>query len=543
MHFNLLEERWIPVIRADGSRERIAPWEITGGDAPPVDLAPPRPDFRAALLEMLIGLLQTACPPARAKDWRRQLKQPPTPEALRKALAPHAPFFNLFGPKPLFMQDFTLELPRRQADYNDVATLLIDAPGEQTQRKNGDFFVKRGGVPSLCPACAAMALFTLQAFAPSGGKGNRTSLRGGGPLSTLMDGATLWEKIWLNVLPLSAQSARVQAAPGPAGLPGKVYPWAAPTRESSKGEETHPGDAHFLHAYWGMPRRLILRPEEATQPTPCALCATETTCLVRHYHSRPYGTNYGSTWRHPLSPYREQGQGKPTLAVKGTTSIAGYAHWLGIVYGQPAEGNGVRRAGCVESALDLLQEDTAQERPFEVCAAGYDMDNMKALQWCESRFPCYAMKQEHLPEFRIVVDKLVEAAEAVRRNLVGLLKEALVNEAGRNQAKTDKTLFETAGKALWSRTEADFYSMAGILAEDPDWQRSLPLREEWSCVLYYAARKIFEEHTGRGRMNPERIRRVVEAGRSLDNFNRKKMRDILGLPRRQGASHGTTTVS
>ena len=561
MNFNLISEKWIPVACADGSRKSIAPWELTRGDPPLVDLAPPRPDFRAALMELLVGLLQTALAPARNKDWRRLLAQPPSPDELRDALAPHAPYFNLIGDKPLFMQDFTLEPPKKISDCNDVAALLIDSPGGQTLRNNADHFVKRGGVETLCPACAAMALYTLQTFAPSGGKGHRTSLRGGGPLSTLIERKPqlgsqqrepLWEKLWLNVLPASTTFARLGGVPRPTELPGMVYPWAAPTRTSEQGETTGPTDVHPLQAFWGMPRRILLLPEDTGGEIPCSLCAQRAPHMVRRYFARPYGTNFGDTWRHPLTPYRAQGSGKPTLAVKGMASIAGYGHWLGIVYGNAVKDpkgadKGVLRAACVENALCRLDTGEGEAPPrLDVAVAGYDMDNAKAKQWCEARFPYYSISgvrrdedgaiedSAPLDAFLDVADKLVQATENVRRNLVGQLKEALVNEAGRNQAKTDKTRFESVGAALWRNTEADFYDIAAMLADDPDWERSLPLREDWSCVLYFAARALFEEATARGRVNPERIRRTVEAGRRLDNYNRKTMRDILGLPRKGG---------
>ncbi|MGG2362666.1 type I-E CRISPR-associated protein Cse1/CasA, partial [Salmonella enterica] len=81
--------------------------------------------------------------------------------------------------------------------------LLIESPGANTLKKNLDHFVRRGRVEVLAPAAAAMALFTLQTFAPSGGAGHRTSLRGGGPLTTLVRPGTvaglsdaLWPLLW-----------------------------------------------------------------------------------------------------------------------------------------------------------------------------------------------------------------------------------------------------------------------------------------------------------------------------------------------------------
>lgn len=529
MRFNLLKERWIPVIRADGSRDVIAPWEITGGDPPPVDLAPPRPDFRAALLELLIGLLQTACAPPRNANWRALLKEPPPPEALRRVLAPHEPYFNLFGDKPLFMQDFELTPDTPNAIPNPAPSLLIDSPNRDELKSGRGFFNKRTAQEALCPACAAMALYAMQAFAPEGGRGNLASMRGGGPLSTVVDGPTLWHKLWLNVLPQSTTFARVQAAPDERTLRGPVYAWAAPTRSCKDGLVTHPDDVHFLQVFWGLPRRIVLIPEADDGQTECTLCGAKGGTVVRSFVTRPSGTRFGPEWRHPLTPYRELGQNKPTLSVKGAANIAGYGNWLGIVYGQAAAA-GVRRAAAVDSALSLLWNAPPDGWAPEVCAAGYDQEKMKSRQWCESRFPCYPVDHDRLPEFRAAVDMLIEATEAVRRNLVGLLKEALVNEAGRNQAKVDKTRFENAGAALWGRTEAEFYRLARETAGTPDLEAGLPLRQGWAALLVRTARELFEEETLRGRVKPERMQRIVEAGRKLDNFNRKKLRSVLQLP-------------
>ena len=68
---NLISENWIPVRRADGSLQRIAPWQLTDGigDNPIVAVASPRPDFDGALTQFLIGLLQTTCTPSEDQWW------------------------------------------------------------------------------------------------------------------------------------------------------------------------------------------------------------------------------------------------------------------------------------------------------------------------------------------------------------------------------------------------------------------------------------------------------------------------------------------
>ena len=98
MEYNLLREKWLPVIRADGSHDFISPCEIAGGDSPPVDLVPPRPDFRAALMEFLIGLIQTACPPQKEQDWFGRIDEPMTPDELRAAMEPFEQYFICSAP-------------------------------------------------------------------------------------------------------------------------------------------------------------------------------------------------------------------------------------------------------------------------------------------------------------------------------------------------------------------------------------------------------------------------------------------------------------
>ena len=62
--FNLITEAWLPVIRASGRGAHVRLDQLTDriADDPILDLDFPRPDFRCATLEYLIGLLTVACP-------------------------------------------------------------------------------------------------------------------------------------------------------------------------------------------------------------------------------------------------------------------------------------------------------------------------------------------------------------------------------------------------------------------------------------------------------------------------------------------------
>ncbi|WP_079952860.1 type I-E CRISPR-associated protein Cse1/CasA, partial [Salmonella enterica] len=78
---------------------------------------------------------------------------------------------------------------------------------------------------------------SLQLNAPSGGKGYRTGLRGGGPLTTLVElqeyqgerQTPLWRKLWLNVMPQDTVDL-----PLPDQCDAAVFPWLAATRTSEQ---------------------------------------------------------------------------------------------------------------------------------------------------------------------------------------------------------------------------------------------------------------------------------------------------------------------
>ncbi len=181
MHFNLITTKWLPVIYCDGTRGKIAPLDLA--DENILDLILSRPDFQGAAWQFLLGLLQTSLAPKDAESWEDIWEDGLTAETIRNALAPLEKLFE-FGPDtPSFMQDFE----PLDGESVALALLLPETPGAQTLKLNKDHFVKRGTTEKFCPHCAALALFSLQLNAPSGGKGYRTGLRGGGPMTTLLE--------------------------------------------------------------------------------------------------------------------------------------------------------------------------------------------------------------------------------------------------------------------------------------------------------------------------------------------------------------------
>ncbi len=230
----------MPFKRRDGSQGYHPITAIL--DPEIVDLTLPRADFQGAAYQFLIALLQTTLAPEDKEEWVEFYQTPPSVESYQEILDTWQSAFELDGAGPVFMQDFD---PLAEDKASDIAALLIDSPGDSTVKKNTDHFVKAGRVERLCLDCSAIALFTLQINAPAGGKGHRTGLRGGGPLTTLVMPAdstsSLWHRLWLNVLDLE-----VWAYEAPSHKDASLLPWLGETRTSEKGQGTYPEDVHPL---------------------------------------------------------------------------------------------------------------------------------------------------------------------------------------------------------------------------------------------------------------------------------------------------------
>lgn len=479
---NLLLDAWMPVRRRSGL-DWIAPWQLTDEDDPVLDFDAARPDFNAALWQFCIGLVATLMPPVDATERRERLNIPPSPSELKTLFEAHAPAFQLDGDGPRFMQDFDARMGGAEMP---IAGLLIESPGDKTVRDNGDHFVKRDRVDALCPGCASLALFTLQANAPSGGAGHRTSVRGGGPLTTLLrfapqaraDGAlaTLWQQLWLNV------------PEGPSTTsPEKAWPWLSPTRISSKGEVVTAIDRPSVMVYWATPRRIRL--EFVDESGTCDLCDRDGERQVRHYVTRPHGANYEG-WMHPLSPYYRTRADAEWLPQHPQLGGLGYRHWPALLYGN-SEGS-VRAAAVIDAARQLAARPGSgwhRHVPLRLWAFGYDMDNMKARSWHEADMPVYALEDPaRLKAYSGLLEQLVGAASLARLYTTGAVRRAWF---GDRDAKGD---FSDIDRAFWARTEPAFFQLAAQMRDAVTaGHDDEALRQRWLEIIQRAAREVFGE--------------------------------------------------
>ena len=494
--FNLIDEPWLPVRRRSGVVERIQPWRVNEriAEDPFVFFAWPRPDFNGASHELLIGLLSTVVAPADDDEWEEWWRKPPKPEVLRQRFSTVAHAFALDGPGPRFLQDLD---PLDCADNKEAAMLLIDTPGAQTLRNNADLFVKRGAAPILSRAAAAMALFTLSSFSPSGGAGHRTSMRGGGPMTTLVLaehralGNTLWGRLWPNV----ESREQIEARSTEAALeddPGTIFPWLVPTRTSNPkagGRPTTPADVHPLQVYWGMPRRIRLRFESA-QGRRCGLTEAEDPIVVTGYRTRNYGTHYSEGFEHPLTPhYRQKAGDVAKLPVHPRPGGLSYREWPGLVVRSK---DGLREPARTVRRFGQSREHSAADVRF--AAFGYDMDNMKARAWIEGEMPIFRVGGEAREWLDGFIRHAVAAADTTARLVTGAIKSAIYGRP--KDARGDHGF---VAERFYRDTEQAFHvavrGAATAVEEHSDRDDpAFETRRRWAPVLEEAALRLFDEY-------------------------------------------------
>ena len=438
---NLVSDPWIPVLRRSG-RDTIRPDQIAEPDVLRPDWT--RPDLNLACYELLIGLVYLAHPPNGSGD----RAHPPDAATLRAAMKPLEPAFNLLGDGPRFLQDLeALEGGGKPPDM-----LFIDSAGDFTVKKNADLMVRRGRYPALPLPLAAMALYTLQAFAPSGGAGNLTSMRGGGPMVTLVkpEEEGLGPLVWANV---------PQGEPlGPEEL--DELPWMRATETSKpvgkKRRITVPrsGSPSKPHpeVFFGQPRRLRLVARDGA---------------VTQVIQKPWGTNYlPQNWRHPLTPYyRKDAEFFPRHP---KPENFGYRNWRGVILQSDS--------GLRPRTLEQYLRDIEGAR-CSLIVAGWAMKNMNPLDFLWSEQPVFPLSEEDESHAEASVEASEQAGFAV----------AACVEAGVGDGDVKSGAGQRAREAFFAETQGPFEEMLASMSAGSPFAP-----EEWVKTLRRAALPLFD---------------------------------------------------
>jgi len=440
MKFNLINDAWIPVIRKDGTHDKIMPWQIAEIENPVVEINAPRPDFQGALYQFLIGLLQTCFVPDDEDAWLERWEEMPSPEALREAFEGVKEAFELYNPDgAAFMQENPTSDKHQEefdkAEWLPVEDLIGGALSGNTRKGNKDLFVKTKQIEVISPHWAALSLFNVQVTGVLAWGQHRIGLRGNAPLTTIVlpdasQSTTLWKKLWLNVI-FREDMDLIPGDPMKNGI-SDVFPWMGKTRKSpDKKPPTSPSDGNPLQHYWAMPRRIKLMIELVH--CQCDLSGEPIKWRVKN------GVYFTNGWVHPLTPYTRSDKNQFPKALVGRDVADGFRQWVSLNFDEYSDEKNKKmrwgRALAVKHFYDEKKHSVGIRT--KLWCFGYDAESADVRCWYESMMPTFQVSQKSIDDFKVHVSEALQISyqlvEALRFSLIRAWFRPQVDSSGKQK--------------------------------------------------------------------------------------------------------------
>lgn len=268
MNYNLLEEKWIPVLWKNGNTNRVGIIEALTQADRVRQIAANNPMDRVAILRFLLALLYWC--KGNALD---KIPDDSFPPDWFEKLHDNKDSFDLLGKGKRFYQDHTAKRTRAVTD------LIQEIPAgnnfwhfrHSTDKKNG-----------ICPACCAMGLLRLPLFSVSGlsGPGEPNLMAGINGVPPVY--VVPWGKSLFNTLLANWATCTNIGEPS----------WVQPGISQIQNE-----DVPLLTGLTLLPRRVLLH-DPIKEPTACISCG-EKTAVILICEFQTAGKQENDKWNDP----------------------------------------------------------------------------------------------------------------------------------------------------------------------------------------------------------------------------------------------------
>jgi CRISPR system Cascade subunit CasA len=309
-----------------------------------------------------------------------------------------------------------------------------------------------------------------------------------------------------------------------------IFPWLAEIGSiQSENGQTAPSQVHPFHVFWAMPHRIRLDMGNL-EPGCCDLCGCPSPGLIHRFYTCTHGLNYKGAWRHPLSPYKDEGE---WWAVHPQSDGIGYNHWLPWVLGGNIKGKKIRRAQV------LSYRSTPPDS--RLWAFGFEMKKKGGVRcWHEATLPLYGLSdcdEDACRRLQAQVEYWLAGASSAVDSLRDAVKRAWFDKnKGKEKVRGD---FSMVDASFWSRTEADFYAqlkaLIGKLGVNGDVELDTFMQEiriDWYKKLVSVCLDLFDKvFVGTGQICRQNPRRIAQAYRQLEgNLQGQEICSAFGVP-------------
>ena len=538
--FNLVDERWIPCIPLDGSRQLYSLRETLRDAAALREIADDSPLVTVSVTRLLLAILHRCFGPPSFEGWcDLWIKCAWSREALDAYLDRHAARFDLFDAERPFYQ-----VPRMDdvKEYHPITRLQF----ERTSGNNPVLFDHSTNMnaPAVPPDIAARHLIAYHAFAVAGGVSQPFNLSDGlltKGYTVLAIGENLFETLCLNLLPLTLNMPII-------GTRADCPTWEQGEPETPEKEGNDPlGYTDYLT--W-QSRRIFLEPEG--EPPMVRQCQVQQNFKMR----------YDLATGNPLDPfksYRKNKDGRfvvrhlqPDRGVWRDSDVLFQPHVAGSEYRPPLVFNHLARVKAVAERIGA-------RRIYRFDVYGNLLKRTKQGGYIE---PIIFWRQERLPlplayleddDLYAVLKRALQFAENVGRTLQTAGRRfaelVYVPDAVYEAKKTDSritgkkkdidNLLESLafGQRYWSSLEAPFAQF--IVAQAGERQpgdtgevRPGDAYGAWGMTVERAARDDFDTITASLDSSARVLRATVGAERVF-NWRLRKSKEEAGLIREE----------
>lgn len=272
MSYNLIHEKWIPVLYADGRVERVGILDALIDAHRIHSIVASNPMDRLSVVRFLLAVLYwcRGSPPSETG----LSPDEPFPSNWFDKLLDHAEFFNLLGDDRRFYQ---YRASAVSSETRLSTTYLLHEIPSGTNKSH--FRSAIDGVSGLCPACCALGLLRLPVFATSAGRGKAPGINRKPPFYAVPVGHSLASTLRLSWRPIAEL-----------GTPA----WEQPEMQLPTS-----GTVSLLTGLTWLPRRVWLDPPEPTEGV-CIGCGRTASLILRSVFA-----GLGSTKTSTDSPSRE----------------------------------------------------------------------------------------------------------------------------------------------------------------------------------------------------------------------------------------------
>lgn len=514
--FNLVEERWIPVITSEGKQEKLGLKEVMLKAHQIRELYAPSPLVTASLHRLLLALLHRVYGPYSEEEWDELYKKKKfEPRPLKGYLDEWRAHFWLFHSKYPFYQYPNLDA---EMNYpNPISILRYEfATGNNPTLFDHNF--DSSPIP-IDPDEAARLLVAFQSFALAGGNSKPFYFQDS-PLSRFVAvfvlGDSLFQTLMLNLIALDEDYSRIKGTGSDRDIPF----WETSQKFKPQKDYSPKGYIDYLT----LPsRRVLLIPDSSDE------CPQITYVYIRQGHK------ICGSIEAPFSPYNIVKKERKALRFRKDRAVwRDCIAWMRFA-GQ--DSSPPKNIWWVREFVDSLMDDR-QRYKVQVVGLVTVPGKQKVEQWSGERIP---LPLAYLKEQKLVesLQSCLTIAEGVSTTLYWVARDLTKELSTSEDAKRIWEHFNPQ-PYYWSGLEPCFYETMDAIAELGERDPKQKAEKDWAVKVYNSALDAFKTATNTLDRSAKTLKAVTLSERKLERdllYNQKWGKREYIAPLSQFAEH------